>query len=358
MKKSRALIMLVDDCRTNLLMGKNALSEEWIVQTIPSAEKMFAALEQSKPELILLDVDMPEMDGFQSIKKLKSQRATRDIPVIFLTAVSESTKEVEGLQLGAVDYITKPFSPPLLRQRVAMHLLLKDQQRELRDYNKNLRQIVHEKTKTIFKLQGKIITAMSDLIEGRDETTGGHIANTKRYLEVILSAASRTELWGEEVAEWDTNLILHASQLHDIGKIAIRDSILQKPGRLSPKEFLEMQQHTSLGMSFIERLQDNEDDALFLEYAKIFAGYHHEKWDGSGYPHGLSGENIPLLGRMMALADVYDALTSERPYKKAFSHDEAAKIINKSKGTHFDPALVDLFEENAELFRRMSYDYN
>jgi len=350
MEKNRTLIMLVDDCRTNLLAGKAALSEDWSVQTIPSAAKMFETLEWSMPELILLDVDMPDTTGFEAIKKLKSQPATRDIPVIFLTAMSESANELEGLQLGAVDYITKPFSPPLLRQRVAMHLLLKTQQRELENYNKNLQRMVDEKTRTIFKLQSKIITAMADMLEGRDGTTGGHITNTKRYLEIILSAAvMRADIWAQS-AEWDTELLLHASQLHDIGKVAISDSILKKPGKLTAEEFEEMKRHTSLGMHFIDRLQDDEDDSRFLEYAKVFAGYHHERWDGSGYPHKLAGEAIPLLGRMMALADVYEALIADRPYKKAFSHDEAAKIIMEGRGTHFDPALVNLFEENVKRF--------
>jgi len=356
MENARKLIMLVDDSRTNLLAGKEVLSESWSVQTIPSAGKMFEALEWSKPDIILLDVDMPEMTGFEAIQKLKEQPATRDIPVIFLTAMSESAAELEGLQLGAVDYITKPFSPPLLRQRVSMHLLLKAQQRELEKYNKNLQHMVEEKTRTIFKLQNKLITAMAEMIEGRDGTTGDHIRDTTLYLEILLSAAAKANLWTEQITEWDTKLLIRASQLHDVGKIAISDNILKKPEKLTREEFEEMKRHVSLGVHFIERLQDGEDDSLFLQYAKNFAGYHHEKWDGSGYLHGLSGEEIPLLGRMMALVDVYDALTSDRPYKKKFSHDEAVSIIKEGKGRHFDPALVDLFEENIDMFRRIAND--
>ena len=358
---SPKLIMLVDDSRSNLLAGKAALSENYKVLTAGSAAIMLETLEWSKPELILLDVGMPEIDGFQAIGMLKECPETRDIPVIFLTAMDDSASELKGLELGAVDYITKPFSPPLLRKRVELHLLLKDQKRvleeqknELQNYNDNLQCMVEEKTKTILKLQNKILEAMAEMIEGRDGVTGDHIEKTRQYLRILLTAAINAGIWTGEISERDIELLCQSCQLHDIGKIAISDSILKKTGKLTPEEFAEMQQHAAVGVKFIENLEDGEDDSAFLHYAKIFAKYHHEKWDGSGYPHGLSGEDIPLPGRMMALVDVYDALTSDRPYKKAFSHDVAAAIIMEGKGTHFDPALVDLFEKNSELFRRIA----
>jgi putative two-component system response regulator len=354
MKKSSRLILLVDDNRTNLLAGKAALSEDYTVLTVPSASKMLEALEWRKPELILLDVDMPGMDGFEAIKILKSRPETRDIPVIFLTAMHESADELEGLQLGAVDYIAKPFSPPLLRQRIALHLLLENQKHELQDYNDNLQSMVEEKAKTILKLQNKILAAMAEMVEGRDGTTGNHIANTQRYLKCLLSAVTEAGFWPEQSCGWDIELLAQSSQLHDVGKISIRDDILKKPGKLTENEFAEMKQHVPLGVGFIERLEDGEEDSRFLQYAKAFAAFHHEKWDGSGYPHGLSGENIPLLGRMMAIADVYDALTSERPYKKAYSHEDAVRIIMEGKGTHFDPTLIGLFEEVAGAFEKVS----
>ncbi|MDR3299209.1 MAG: response regulator [Candidatus Accumulibacter sp.] len=352
MENSRKLIMLVDDNPANLLDGKMALSDTYKVLTVPSASKMLEALEWSKPELILLDVDMPEIDGFEAIKILKERPETRNITVIFLTAMNESNNELEGLQLGARDYITKPFSPPLLCKRVELHLLLEEQKRELNNYNDNLQKMVEAKTKTVLKLQNKLLTAMAEMVEGRDDATGNHIANTQRYLEILLSAVAESGLWKEQVSEWDVGLLLQSSQLHDVGKIAIEDSILKKPGKLTPEEFDVMKRHVASGVGFIERLEDGEEDSAFLRYAKTFAAYHHEKWDGSGYPHGLSGEDIPLLGRMMAIADVYDALTSERPYKKAFSHEEAARIIMQGSGTHFDPTLVGLFEQTAEIFRQ------
>ncbi|MDR1276575.1 MAG: response regulator [Candidatus Accumulibacter sp.] len=347
---TRKLIMLVDDNRTNLLAGKAALSDEYSVLTIPSAEKMLESLEWSQPELILLDVDMPEMDGFEAIKILKSKAATRAIPVMFLTAMNRSADELEGLELGAVDYIAKPFSPPLLRKRVELHLLLAAQKRELQNYNDNLQSMVEAKTKTILKLQNKLLTAMAEMVEGRDCTTGEHIANTQRYLGILVTAVIDAGAWSDEASEWDVDLLLQSSQLHDVGKIAISDGILKKPGKLTPEEFDQMKEHVSFGVGFIERLEDGGEDSRFLKYAKVFAAFHHEKWDGSGYPNGIAGEDIPLLGRMMAIADVYDALTSVRPYKKAFTHEEAAKIIREGRGTHFDPALVELFDQTAELF--------
>jgi putative two-component system response regulator len=342
--------MLVDDSRANLLAGKTALSENYAVQTVSSAARMLEALEWCRPDLILLDVDMPEMNGFEAIRIIKSHSETREIPVIFLTAMNESANELEGLQLGAVDYVGKPFSPPLLRQRIALHLCMESQKRELQEYNDNLQQMVEAKARTVLKLQNKILAAMAEMVEGRDGTTGDHIANTRRYLKSLLTAVINAGLWSEESSGWDIELLAQSSQLHDVGKISIRDSVLKKPGKLTDEESAEMKQHVRFGIGFIERLEDGEEDSRFLRYAKTFAAFHHEKWDGSGYPHGLSGEDIPLLGRMMAVVDVYDALTSERPYKKAFSREEALGIIVEGRGTHFDPTLADLFEKLAGSF--------
>jgi putative two-component system response regulator len=352
------LIMLVDDSGVNLLAGKAALSENYKVLTAGSAAIMLETLDWSKPDLILLDVNMPEMDGFQAIGILKKRPETRDIPVIFLTAMNDGDNELNGLELGAVDYIAKPFSPPLLRKRVELHLLLEDQKRvledqkaELQNYNDNLQSMVEEKTKTILKLQNKLLEAMAEMVEGRDGVTGDHIAKTRQYMRILISAAVNTGLCTE--ASLDIELLCQSCLLHDIGKIAISDSILKKAGKLTDEEFEAMQRHVSFGVGFIENLEDGEDDSAFLRYAKIFAGCHHEKWDGTGYPCGLSGEDIPLLGRLMAIADVYDALTSDRPYKKAFSHDDAVRIILDGRGKHFDPALVGLFEEHADMFRHV-----
>jgi putative two-component system response regulator len=342
------MIMLVDDSLTNLRMGKAALSDTYDVFTVPSAEKMLDLLKRNLPDMILLDVNMPGMNGYEAIKKLKANPETRDIPVIFLTAQSDSGSELEGLTLGAIDYITKPFSPSLLHKRIEVHLLVESQKRELQNYNKNLQQMVAEKTKTVLKLQNKILKTVAELVECRDDITGRHIERTQHCLGIMAAAMLKRGLYPDQAKDWDIELLLHSSQLHDVGKISIQDSILRKPGRLTEDEFNEMKKHTSFGVRIIEKIEDNDDDNHFLTYAKIFADSHHERWDGAGYPHGLRGEEIPLLGRLMAIADVYDALTSERPYKKPFPHQEAVSIITDERGTHFDPLLTDLFIEIAD----------
>jgi putative two-component system response regulator len=203
--------------------------------------------------------------------------------------------------------------------------------------------MVDEKTKTVLELQDAILKTVADLVESRDDITGGHIERTQRGVGLLVEALRDHPVYGREVVGWDIKLLLQSSQLHDVGKIAISDRILQKPGRLTDEEFGDMKKHTVFGVQIIERIEASTTASDFLKYAKIFAGTHHEKWDGSGYPSGLVGEDIPLQGRIMALADVYDALVSERPYKKAFSHAETVRIIQEGKGAQFDPVLADIF---------------
>jgi putative two-component system response regulator len=340
----------VDDNPSNLRAGKNVLSEKYEVYTAPSAAKLFDLLADVTPALILLDIDMPEMNGYEAIKILKSKDETKHIPVIFLTAKTDTENELEGLDLGAIDYITKPFQPPLLLKRMEVHLLveaqkktLEAQQKELKNFNDNLQKMVDEKTKTVLELQDAILKTVADLVESRDDITGGHIERTRHGVGLLVEALRDHPVFGKEVSRWDIKLLLQSSQLHDVGKIAISDQILRKPGKLDPEEFEEMKKHAAFGVQIIERIEESTSASDFLKYAKIFAGTHHERWDGLGYPNGLAGENIPLQGRIMALADVYDALVSERPYKKAFSHAEAVKIIRDGKGTQFDPELIDVF---------------
>jgi putative two-component system response regulator len=352
----RRTIFMVDDNLTNLTVGKNALLGKYKVFTIPTGKKLFEMLDKTIPDLILLDIEMPEMNGYDIIKILKNDPKTAEIPVIFLTARSDSGSELEGLSLGAIDYISKPFSPPLLLKRIEVHMLVEDQKHELEDYNENLQEKVDEKTKTVLDLQNAILRTVAELVECRDDTTGGHIERTQSYLRILIDSLLEDGLYKDEVMGWskDFDIILQSSQLHDVGKIAIKDSILQKPAKLTPEEFDEMKTHTTFGIKVIERIQENTSDAAFLKYAKVFASTHHEKWDGSGYPRGLKGAEIPLQGRLMAIADVYDALISERPYKKAFSHEEAVEIIRDGSGAHFDPNLVKVFLKHEQDFKAVA----
>jgi putative two-component system response regulator len=364
MEKNRKIVMIVDDNIANLRIAKNSLADFYDVFTVPSAAKMFDLLERNNPELILLDIDMPEMNGYEAIKILKERPETKDILVIFLTGKSDSESELEGLSLGAVDYISKPFMPPLLKKRIELHLTVEEQKRklenqahilevqqaELRKFNENLKSMVEEKTRKVVELQRAILKTVADLVESRDDITGGHVERTQHGLKVLIEGLEDLGLYREQMEGWDKDLILQSSQLHDVGKISIADNILNKPGSLTPEEFEEIKKHTTMGVRIIEKIETNISESEFLKYAKIFAGTHQEKWDGTGYPMGLSGEEIPLQGRLMAIADVYDALVSDRPYKKAFSHEEAVKIILAGKGTHFDPVLTDVFEQVADQF--------
>jgi len=350
MHSDRKTVFLVDDDLTNLKVGDDALSGAYNVFTFNSGARLLKMMEKRLPDLILLDVEMPGMDGYETIKRLKSQRVTSQIPVIFLTGKSDGESELKGLSLGAIDYIFKPFSPPLLRKRLEVHLLVEAQKLELLNFNNNLQKMVEAKTRTVLELQNAILQTMAELVERRDSVTGGHIERTQNYLRILLHALLESGLHKKEVLSWDLNLVLQSTQLHDVGKIGIKDYILLKPGRLTKEEFEKIKAHTTYGEEVIDAIKRSTTERAFLDYAKVLAGAHHEKWDGSGYPRGLKGAQIPLLGRALAVVDVYDALVSDRPYKKAYTHEQAVGIISDSKGTHFDPDLVDLFSTVADRF--------
>ncbi|MDR1928999.1 MAG: response regulator [Treponema sp.] len=353
---SRKKVVLVDDNITILTMGNFILNEKYDVFTIPSGIKLFKLLEKVVPDLILLDIEMPEMTGYEVIKKLKADPSTAGIPVIFLTAKTDMGSELEGLTLGAIDYLSKPFSPPLLLKRIELHLLVETQKRELLNFNNNLLEMVRVKTETLLDMQNSILKTVADLVEYRDEITGGHVERTRKYLEFLLDAMVEQKIYLDEIAEWDREFLLQSSQLHDLGKISIRDAILLKPGKLDADEFEVMKSHTVFGVKIIDEIEKHTPENSFLTHAKIFAGTHHEKWNGTGYPGGLAGKDIPLQGRLMAIADVYDALISVRPYKKPLTHEEASNIIIEGKGTHFDPVLTDLYASVADKFARFIND--
>ncbi len=350
--ENRSRIMVVDDNVTNLNIARKALEDEYNVMLIPSGEKALEVLNKIQPDLILLDIEMPGLDGFAVINRIKAMAApTCDIPVIFLTAKAEAESEFEGLNLGALDYIIKPFSVPLLLKRVELHLKLAKQQKELLRYSNNLEEMVQDKTKDIIELQYAIVYVMADMVERRDGSTGGHLSRTRRFMKELLDEVVDKGMHTELLEGIDNEMYAHACQMHDVGKISIQDGILLKPGKLTADEFEIMKQHAAMGADAIINALNSIKDAMFLEVAAEFANTHHEKWDGSGYPNGLKGDEIPITGRLMAIVDVYDALISERPYKSAMSHEKAIEIIKNDSGTHFDPALVEVFLGIADKFK-------
>ena len=361
MTDTRFRIILVDDNMANLTMGRNMLKTFYEVYPAPSAAKLFEILENILPDLILLDIEMPEMNGYEAIKKIKADSRFADIPVIFVTAKNDESSELEGFDLGAVDYISKPFSGPLLLKRIANQLLIMQQkkdllanQAELKDYAENLKIKVRDKTREVINLQNAVLNTVADLVEFRDKLTGGHVTRTQLYLKSLIEELVRKKIYMDEIGKWDLDFLLASAQLHDVGKIAISDLILNKPAKLDPEEFEIMKSHVIFGVDAIERIMRNTTEHAFLQHALLITGTHHEKWDGSGYPVGLKGKNIPLEGRLMAIADVYDALISIRPYKKSLSHEEACKIIENGAETHFDPVLVDVFRNIKDEFDKIA----
>ena len=228
---------------------------------------------------------------------------------------------------------------------------LEHQAEDLRFFNENLQKIVDEKTTNILQLQNALLRTMAELVEYRDDITGRHIERTQRILRILMNEIVESGIYQEETKDWDIDILVLSCQLHDVGKIFTSDNILRKPGKLSLDEYEEMKVHTRIGKQIVEKVENLTDESEFLKFAKIFATSHHEKWDGTGYPNGLKGADIPLLGRIMAIADVYDALVSVRPYKSAYSHEEAVKIILEGRGTKFDPVLLDVFIKVSDKLR-------
>ena len=339
--KMQKTIFVVDDVDTNLSSAKDALKEQYRVMTLPSAAKMFALLEKITPDLILLDIEMPEMDGFEALSRLKDMKSQADIPVMFLTGMTDPSVEVRGFELGVVDFVTKPFSAPVLLNRIKTHL--------------NIDKIIRERTAKLQRLQNTVIYGFADLVESRDQNTGGHIERTTKYLKKLLDAMLERGIYIDEICDIDFDAYISSARLHDVGKISISDNILNKPKKLSDEEFVIMKTHSAEGERVINQfISYSGDDEAFLQNAKLFAGYHHERWDGKGYPHGLSGLTIPLQGRIMAFVDVYDALVSERPYKKPFTHSEAIKLIMDNAGSQFDPVIADVLNEIQDQFESVN----
>ncbi|MDR2733410.1 MAG: response regulator [Spirochaetota bacterium] len=333
-------LFVVDDSDTILSVVEQALDKHYRVMTMSSAAKMFSLLEKVKPNLILLDIEMPEMNGLEALKQLKSIRKFADIPVIFLTGRTDAATEAYGFELGAQDFIQKPFSAPVLINRIKSHL--------------DIDKIVRDRTKRLWDVQDNIVSVLVELVENRDKLTGGHIERTGEFVRILMNAMLEHSVYASEIRDMDITMVASSARLHDVGKISISDLILNKPGRLTAEEFGIMKTHCTVGVQIIDQIISKVGDEEFLKNAKVIAQHHHERWDGQGYPNGVSGMDIPLHGRIMAICDVYDALTSVRPYKKALTLQEAVGIITSEAGKQFDPKIVEVFFTVQDQFNMVS----
>ena len=349
-------ILVVDDTPDNLSLMRELLRKDYQVQLANGGERALKlAAMQPQPDLILLDIMMPVMDGYEVCRRLKADAATRDIPVVFLTAKADVEDEKRGLELGAVDYITKPISPPVVLARVKIHLALKAHADFLRDKSDFLEAEVSKRTREVLAIQDVTILAMATLAETRDLDTGNHIRRTQHYVKALAEKLRTHPRFAGVLTDNYIQMLFKSAPLHDIGKVGIPDRILLKPGRLTPEEFEIMKTHTTLGRDAIEHAEIQLGMPVeFLSTAKEIALSHQEKWDGSGYPQGLAGEAIPLSARLMAVADVYDALISRRVYKNSVPHEQAVAIIQEGRGVHFDPDITDAFVELQESFRAIA----
>mgnify|MGYP006283091361 CR=1 FL=1 len=351
----RPTVLVVDDTPQNLALMRDLLQERYQVKLAPTGAKALKIATATPPDLILLDIMMPEMDGYEVCRQLKADPATREVPVIFLTARAEQEDEQKGLDLGAVDYVVKPISPPILEARVRNHLLVKAAADVLRNQKSVLEREVALATAALARLQDVTILTMASLAETRDNETGNHVLRTQHYVKVLAQALRGHPRFADFLTPEHIELLFKSAPLHDIGKVGVPDRILLKPGKLEPEEFEIMKTHTTLGRDAIEAAEKRLGaDVPFLRFAKEIAYSHQEKWDGSGYPQGLAGDAIPVSARLMALADVYDALISARVYKPAFPHEQAVDIIAQGRGRHFDPDVCDAFLATQAAFQTIA----
>jgi len=344
--RSRATVLIVDDMPNNLAVLGDLLVPAYHVRAANSGQRALEiALTPPYPDLVLLDLMMPDMDGLSVLAQLRAQPATANIPVIFVTSMDSAEDEEKGLALGAADYITKPIRPAVVLARVRTQLEAKFARDLLRDQNAALEAEVERRMRDNQDLQDISIHALARLAEVRDVETGNHLHRTQGYIRVIASHLSKDPRFALELTAGTIELIAKCAPLHDIGKVGIPDSILLKPGRLDEAERAIMQTHARIGAEAIEQAErDAKRRMPFLRFAKEVARSHHERWDGGGYPDGLAGADIPLAARLMAVADVFDALVSDRPYKKAMPVEAARQLVLDGRGSHFDPDVVDAFD--------------
>ncbi|MEW6513928.1 MAG: two-component system response regulator [Pseudomonadota bacterium] len=364
-------VLIVDDTPQNLTILGELLQGTYRVRAANSGERALrATLSPPRPDIILLDIMMPGMDGYEVLRRLREDPETRKIPVIFITAMTDAANEEKGLALGAVDYIAKPFNPVIVMARVRAQLELKEGRDRLARQNEWLEAEVQRRMRENTLIQDMSLKALAILAETRDMETGHHIMRTQRYVELLARHLAAHPRFQETLKGKALEMIVKAAPLHDIGKVGIPDAVLLKPGRLDAAEFAIMKTHAAIGAEAITKAMGEAitaaDDATveqapgafgFMQVARDIALTHHEKWDGSGYPAGLAGENIPVAGRLMALADVFDALTCQRVYKPPMSFDQAYQIIVDGRGKHFDPDVVDAYVALRGNFEEVSRRY-
>lgn len=349
----RKKILIVDDTDSNIDMLIAVLGDQYDLCAAVDGESALQALRTGElPDLVLLDIMMPGMDGYEVCRRIKSHQEHRGIKVIFLTSLVHSSEQEKGLNLGADDYIVKPFDPAIVRARVKTQL-------ELKNYQDHLEDLVQSRTEALAHAQEATIASMAIMAEYRDPETGGHIQRTKSYVKEL--ATTLAAQMPEMITPHYISLLHQAAPLHDIGKVAISDAILLKPGRFTSQEFKTMEKHTLYGSEAIRRTATLYGHNELLKVAAEIAEFHHEKWNGTGYPHGLSGKAIPLAARLMTVADVYDALISERPYKEALSHDQAVATIMEGDGytspEHFDPHVLACFTQIHQQFHNIAVEF-
>ncbi len=351
-------IMVVDDTPANVeLLEEILVSDGYGVLSYTKGSRALQAAVRANPDLILLDVMMPEMSGLELCERLKADVRTESIPVIFLSALSDTEDKVKGFAAGGVDYITKPFHAQEVTVRVRTHIALNSMRKKLQEYNDHLQDLVQAQIKEIHESQLATISVLSTLSECRDGITGKHIQRTSLFCRELAVVLQRDSVYAGEISDMFIYDIFHAAPLHDIGKIGIPDSILMKPGKLTAEEFEIMKTHSTIGAENLQKVQALYPNNSFINMGVNLARSHHEKWNGTGYPQGLSGEQIPLCGRIMALVDVYDAVSSKRPYKEASTHEQTVEIIRQGSGTHFDPVIVQAFLSIESTFATIRMEY-
>nr|WP_315463191.1 two-component system response regulator [uncultured Rhodoferax sp.] len=355
----RPTVLVVDDSPENLMLMQSLLRDAYKVKGANNGERALKIVTgEAPPDLILLDIMMPGMDGYEVCRRLKADPAVQHIPVIFLTAKVQTEDEAYGLSLGAADYITKPISPPIVLARVRNQLAVKASADFLRDQNEYLEAEVVQRTREVSAIQDVTILAMASLAETRDSDTGNHIRRTQHYVQSLARKLAEHPRFSAYLTPATIDMLYKSAPLHDIGKVGIPDRILLKPGKLTPEEFEIMKTHTTLGRDAIAHAErELGTEVAFLTMAKEIAYGHQEKWDGSGYPQGLAGDAIPVSARLMAVADVYDALISHRVYKAPLPHTQAVDIIAQGCGRHFDPDMVDAFLAVQDQFQAIASIY-